>query len=381
MRDLHPELNRDGRLIEIKREWAPALSVVIPTTDGHALAKQTCDDLEVVSHEGGPVPPTRGRWVLMLDEDGTGALADETFVERVLRLVSFQTPAAPITLHAPVTGAAGWMRLPLSSGDAGRPRGVVAEGHHYLDWSRTAATAPDVAAFCAYLDAVAGPAVRWSYTDRKSDDALPLSEFRQSRPPPEPPDGLLETQGSEVERAFRHHEAWPLFMPSGGLRRLPLARGSRRDGLGAVIDRAWSDWMPPRARQLNLVVDLFGQATLETGPGPSAPSVEATARQPARLPVGWIWTQPFPGTACLSSHVDVPSHSVSYKVSGDIPDGPGVSVLGYVPTRLLPGRIRLRQSIDACMGAVQGPPHVAPLPFVDDTPGAFVEPSVARYPR
>jgi glycosyltransferase involved in cell wall biosynthesis len=377
MRDLHPDLNRNGRLIEIKREWAPALTVVVPPSARRAMAVQTCDDVEVVVHEKGHVPLTRGRWVLLLSEEGLDALADETLVERVLRLVGSATPPPPITLHAPVAGAGGWRRSPLSGPDGGTPRGVVAEGHYYLDWSRSAGTsATDVVAFCAYLDAVAGTKVNWSYAERRSGGtATALAEFRRSRPPPESPKGDVEMLGNEVERAFRHHEALPLFMPAGGLPRLPESRGARSDGLGAVIDRTWSDWLPSRARRLNLVVDVFGQATLEAGLAPSVPSVAATPLQPARIPVGVIWAQPFPGTACLSSHVDAASHAVSYRVSDDRPDGPGISVLGYVPTGYLPGRIRLRQSIEDAIKVVQGPPHASLHSLVDETPGAFVEPS------
>jgi glycosyltransferase involved in cell wall biosynthesis len=380
MRDLHPDLNRHGRLIEIKREWAPALSVVIPAPGAHAMAKQTCDDFELVAHEGAQIPPTRGRWVLLLDEDGMDALADEAFVERVLRLASCAPEPSPIVLLAPVAHAVGWRRLPLSGADGGTRRGVVAEGHFYLDWSRTAPTAtPDVAAFCAYLDAVAGTAARWSYADRTSDvAAAALSGFRRPRPPPERPADPVEFSGSEVERAFRHHEAMPLFMPDGGLPRPPGAGGALRDGLGAVIDRAWSDWMPARSRQLDLVIDVLGRATLETGDLSDARSWEVTARQPARIPVGLLWTQPFPGTACLAEHVDPESNAVTYRVTLEKPAGPGVTVLGYVPTEVLPGRIGLLHSITEGMDAVQGTSRLSLCPVVVQALGAFVEPSVAH---
>jgi hypothetical protein len=377
MRDLHPDLNRHGRLVEIKREWAPALSVVTPVSGAQTVAKQTCDDFEIVSHKGVQIPPVRGRWVLVLDEDGMDALADGAFVERVLRLVGFADKPSPIALHAPMAQDTGWSPLPLSGEGGGTRRAVVAEGHYYLDWSRTAATAtPDVAAFCSYLDAVAGPAARWTYADRTADDgSVALSGFRPSRPPPERPTEPVEFSGSEVERAFRHHEALPLFMPDGGLARPPGAGGSLGDGLGAVIERAWSDWMPSRARQLDLVVDIFGHATLETGDLSEARSPEATARQPARVPVGLLWTQPFPGTACLAEHLDPSSQAVTYQVTSEKQAGPGVTVLGYVPTEFLPGRIKLLRAIGQGMDAVQGPQRLSSPPVVDLAPGAFVEPS------
>jgi hypothetical protein len=71
MQPLGPDANESGRLIGIKSEWAPALSVVVPHPGTHVVAGQTCDDFEVVAHEAGRPPRVRGRWVLMLDEGGT----------------------------------------------------------------------------------------------------------------------------------------------------------------------------------------------------------------------------------------------------------------------------------------------------------------------
>lgn len=369
-RHLHPELDVGGRLVQIKRVWAPALSVVVPMSGQHSVADQSCDDFEIVVRGETSVPRTRGRWVLMLEGDGLRALRDGTFVERVVRLASGRSPSAPIALHA---GSAGWHPLVEQGAE---PFGVVAEGHYYLDWSRGPdAGATDVAAYCAYLDVTAGPPDRWAYASGTPPEALiPLAQFRPPLPPPEPPNGPLETTASEVERGFRHHEALPLFMPATGIGRLPNPPGPSQDGLGAIVERAWSDWMPPRSLELHLLVDVFGQATLETAASPRAASVRATARGPARLCVGQIWELPFPGTACLSSAVDPSTDDVTYKVTQELGSDSGDTVLGYVPVDFLPGRVQLARSVEEWAAVVRGPQHVTLPRLMDLSPGAYVEP-------
>jgi hypothetical protein len=368
-RHLHPELDEGGRLVRIKRVWAPALSVVVPMSGLDSVADQSCDDFEIVVRGEAGVPPTRGRWVLILEGDGHHALCDDTFVERVVRLASDRSPSAPISLHA---GSAGWHPLVEQGAE---PFGVVAEGHYYLDWSRRpAAGATDVAAFCAYLDVTAGPTDRWAYANGTHPRTLnPLAAFRPALPPPEPPNGPLETTASEVERGFRHHEALPLFMPAAGIVRLPNPPGPSHDSVGAIVERAWSEWMPPRSLELHLLVDVFGRATLETAGSPRAASRRATARGPARLCVGQIWELPFPGTACLSSAVDPSTDEITYKVTRESETDAGDTVLGYVPVDFLPGRVPLARSVEEWAAVV----HVTPPRLLDLSPGAYVEPARA----
>jgi glycosyltransferase involved in cell wall biosynthesis len=374
---LHPELDRPGRLIEIKREWAPALSVIVPVSGERVVADQSCDDFEIVVRPSRGVPRTRGRWVLMLEEEGLGAFDDPTLVERVLRLAGDLTPSTPITLYPGPAEGGGWHTTVTPEGRA--PWGVVAEGHFHLDWSkRFDPGATGVAGFCAYLDLTAGTAVPWAYGHTTPPgEGVPLSEFRAARLPPELPEGAVEHTSSEVERGFRHHEARPLFMPAGGLGRLPHAPGPGQDGLGAIVDRAWANWMPSRAVELVVVVDVFGEATLETSASPITASPLASSRCPARLSVGYIWTQPFPGTACLSSRTDDTSGRVTYRVSDD---PAGEVVLGYLPVDLLPGRVALERSIAGCLGAVCGPRQVTPPQLAILSAMAYVEPSESRPP-
>jgi hypothetical protein len=373
-RALHPEINRRGRLMEIKREWAPALSVIVRTPGTHPVVEQSCDDFEVVLLRGDGVPRVRGRWVLMLEVEGMGVLHDATFVERLLRLARDQLPSVPIALHPGAPSDVEWNPLVAPAG--GPPFGIVAEGHFYLDWSkRVEPGATDVAAFCTYLAETARAPLRWGYTaSAPQADGVLLTAFRPPRPPPKAPDGEVETLASEIERGFRHHETLPLFMPASGFGRLPNAPEPSQDGLGAIVGRAWSDWMPARSLELVLVIDVFGEATLETSASPIDASSFASSREPARLTVGCLWTQPFPGTACLLSTTDASTQRVTYRVTRDAAMDSGEAILGYLPVDILPGRLALERAIERCLHAVGGPSQVIAPQVADLTPEVYVEP-------
>ena len=389
VREHHPDLSEGGRLLAIKREWAPALSVIVRSSDEHVVADQTCDDFEIVVYEGERAPPARGRWILMLADHGAGALGDPRFVERVIRLASGQARPAPIYLYPPAatTATTGGWRLIDRSAATRAPFGIVAGGYLYADWRGMAGGGTvDQAHFCAQLDASVGtelgPALCWEYAGMPNKAVLPLLTFRPPRPPPAPPGDPLEATSNEVERAFRHLEAAPLFMPADGAPRLPIAPDPTRDGLEAIIEQEWLNWMPSRSLQLNLVVDVLGRSTLETSAHPDAGSLDATSTDPATVPVGWMWAQPFPGTACLLSHRDPSTLAVSYRVILEGAVEPGDAVLGYVPTEFLPGRIGLLSAIEKSIGTVRGPRGVKPPLLRDLPPEVFVEPpSVPPPPR
>jgi glycosyltransferase involved in cell wall biosynthesis len=379
-RRLHPELDRPGRLVEVKREWAPALSVVMPVSTAYVVTDQSCDDFEIVVRQGEGTPRVRGRWVLLLEEQGVDALADATFVERVLRLVNVRSSSTPIVLYPGRVADEGWRVMVAPDGAA--PWGLVAEGHFYLDWrTRVRPKATDLAAFRAYLEATAGAADGWTFAPTKAPGAgVPVAAFRAPRPPPEPPQGEVETTASEVERGFRHHEALPLFMPASGPRRLPHAPTPSQDGLAALMARAWSDWLPARAVELVLVVDILGAATLETSSSPIIGLAEASSLEPARLSVGFVWTEPFPGTTSLTWRADDATHPITYRVAAETGADVTEAVLGYLPVDFLPGRVVLREAVARCLGAVRGPRQVTPPQLVDLTPGVYIEPAGDAWP-
>jgi hypothetical protein len=364
MRVLHPGLDDDGRLLGIKAEWVPALSVVAPAGGGQTVAEQTCGDFELVRPDGVQPPATRGRWVILLDPSGVAALGDRTFVERVIRLVGGQKPSAPVALRWRADARTGWRR---SAPAAGPPFAVVAEGHFYQDWRRGVPDgANGLTAFVDYLTAMTAPAAPWECgRPAAAADGVALAAFRSCRPPPPPPLDEVAMSGSEVERAFRHHEARPLFLPEGGRARFPTAPDAS--------DEAWAEWRPARAVRLDLVVDLHGASTLEVGAGPAPTIGPASARGPARVPLGWIWSQPFPGTACLLARRDGTRSGLVYDVAGEAPPEPGVAVLGHVPVAHLPGRIALRRALEGGGRLVEGPATLT-LPHLTDPAGAsFVE--------
>ncbi len=387
VREHHPDLSERGRLLAIKREWAPALSVIVRSSDETVVADQTCDDFEIVVYEGERAPAARGRWILMLADNGAGALGDRWFVERVIRLASGQARPAPIYLYAPAASTAttgGW-RLIDRPAATRAPFGVVAGGYLYADWRGMAGSgSANQAHFRAQLDASVGTelgtAVCWEYAGMPEEAALPLVKFRPPRPPPSPAANPLEATSNEVERAFRHLEASPLFMPADGAPRLPDGPHPTGDGLGAILEQEWLQWMPSRSLQLNLVVDVLGRSTLQTCAHPDAGSLDASATEPATVPVGWMWAQPFPGTACLLSQRDPSTLAVSYRVTLDGAAEPGDEVLGYVPTEFLPGRIGLLASIERSIGTVRGPRRVTPPSLGDLPTEVFVEPPAVPPP-
>jgi hypothetical protein len=389
VRDLHPELNDSRRLIGIKREWAPALSVAVPEGLDLAVTRQTCDDFEVVPRSGAEAPALRGRWVLVLEDAGSHVLEDPTFVERVLRLAAARPTPLALTVRAAMHPGCGWRRA--DGRDKGVPLGLVVEGATYTNWRESSGS--DMAGFPLlynHLASVGGGGEEWDYGgappgwgDGRGTGLTPLAAPRP--PPGEAEIGLapgadpaLATRGAEFERAFRQLEAKPLFIPDGGYRRLPEPPGTFRDGLEAVTERAWSDWMPPRSARLHLVVDEWGQGTLAAADRGGLG--RANPEGPDRLFVGWIWAQPFPGTTALYEWFDLKTHSVAYRVSDEPPRDSSEVALGYVAKEPLPGRIELLQALEAAGGAARGQARVR-LPVIEGAhAGLYVERASARSP-
>jgi hypothetical protein len=384
VRDLHPRLNDSRRLVEIKREWAPALSIVVPPSSEPQLADQTCDDFEVVHQVGQQAPPVRGRWVLMLGDKAGDVLTDPTFVERVVRLAADRADAIGISLHAAATPVAGWR--PSTKPEAGPFLGMVVRGSTYSHWwETTSPTTAEFAPFFNHLDSLS-EGTCWEYggpaPHSVPSSVLPLSAFRPPRPPPGPVElgdvpghramSDLAEQGGEAERGFRLNDTPPLLIPPGGVTRLPAPPGAFRDGLEALTERAWSEWIPSRARRLDLVVDLVGQTTLEAVE-PQATAPQRSAPVAARGSVGWIWSQPFPGTTCLFSWFDLRTHSISYRVADEPSGEKGEVPMGYLATEALPGRFELLSALEECRHTLQDSQRIA-LPHIEGATGAvFVE--------
>ena len=133
----HPGLYE--RRDEIKREWAPALSIVLldeqrDSWDSErtaALDHQTCRDFKVIAGEDSTVQETlhraRGRWVLLLPVSNAPALESSSFVEKLLHCFR-RNPDSPTIVLA---------RSPQS------PRHLFAQ----LDDSQRLSAAPAAVAF------------------------------------------------------------------------------------------------------------------------------------------------------------------------------------------------------------------------------------------
>jgi len=367
VQSLHPELDSE-RLIEIKREWAPALSIVLLDESSWVdITEQTCDDFEVVQLEGAAAPRLRGRFVMLLDGKGMDLLRDNTFVERTLRLLAEREPPTVVTIYRSLSSGRVWTRV--THPEEHDRVGVVMDGVTYDRWREQ--RQPATGGLDSLLeDSV--PLVRAGdhlVYGRSSaawavDTGAPwLTRSRPRRmaripPPAASSEGeasadlqdpwlpeRLDRLGSEVERTFRHHEAQVLFIPAGGFRQLPDPPGGHQDGLEAIRRRAWSDWMPARSVRLDLVVDAFGRPMLETFDGRADSRAAQVSRRTTRSAIGWLWSQPFPGTVGLFSRIDLRTHVRSYYVADQRPETSDDIVVGYAAREMLPGRISLRQSL------------------------------------
>jgi len=117
IRRRRPEYFTPDLLARLKREWAPALTIVAPHADGDRAETQITEDYEVVPAEG--IRTTRGRY-LLLAPDGAGRSWTATrsswrscwpFTRRSLRWMPCSWSARPPAASPPVAGA----------GDRGRP--------------------------------------------------------------------------------------------------------------------------------------------------------------------------------------------------------------------------------------------------------------------
>jgi hypothetical protein len=362
VRDLHPEFNDSERLIEIKREWCPALSVIVSQNSYRDPARQTCDDFELVPVPSDrKAPRARGRWVLVLDAEHTDLLGDPTFVERIIRLMSRQSSSKMLKLHRSAMPSPAWGRLSMGGGHS--PIALVMDGTSYALWSqRVTLDLENFSRFFARVGGLLAGADSWSYwIDERRVLSAPKSEGRTLRPPPpideecaqekngeaeSPwPATKLARQGSTFEQSFRHFECRPLFVPDGGFRRLPVPPASYRDELEAITQEAWSDWMPARSVRLDLVIDATGRTKLESLDRRAIAKTSFGVGR-ARHQIGWIWSQPFPGTVALFEQFDDKTHQVSYRVADNDDLAEGDVALGYIATQPLPGRVILQRSLE-----------------------------------
>ena len=390
---LHPDLYDHRRLVEVKRRWAPGLSIVLPPGRVPAMAPQTCDDFEIVAVASDRVVPrVRGRWILFLDEPGRDLMENPALVERVVRLAERRSGPAAVGLargQGPIVG--GWSRTEDGSQSA---VGVMMDAATYGDFC---SVEPPRA---ARLDGLLGwlqPLTRpdewwevdpsWGRSDGQTGGGAPRparGTGDQSALPP-PPAGVGLSSGdtddlfhraAQVEAVFRHEEAPPLYVPQGGYGRLPEPVRGFRDGLAALTQKAWRDWSPSRTRSLRLVCDVGGLLHLDTVDDDAGPP--ATAVNWSEI-IGRVWVRPFPGTATLYSRVDIRTHARTYRVAEGPPTDRFELPIGYVTTEPLPGTEPLTRRLEEAVrvgSSGRGP--ATDVTVTVETEGAYLERAPAR---
>jgi hypothetical protein len=314
---VHPELFGDRSLIEVKCRWAPALSVVTTSPPPIDVAHQTCGDFELlVAPDVGPMPQARGRWVVVVEPKGMGGFSDPGFIERLLRLALRNPDTAAFGLaHVPDDRlTVPWERM------LGRPVAVLLGGLAYAQWRVDAHLGPDgLGPVLEDLVQPQGitewwrsPSVR-NHSTRPAPD--PVDAFSTAEPstlaPSLPPDN--DPQNSEAH--FRWSEAAPVFIPKGGLRRMPKPPRGYRDGAHAIAEGAWATWKPERTVRLDLVRRLDGSARLEAVD--DITSSRAPSEGELRVSLGRAWTEPLSGTACLAAGTNQLTNAPVYRVTTD----------------------------------------------------------------
>ncbi len=394
IRELHPDLYGSRTLVDVKRQWSPALSVVGGNELEVNLVAQTCDDFElvVVSEKSAATaeatPPARGRWVAVITQGEGSILADATFVERALRLLEHRSVPVALGLETEVQDHTGRR---VDETTRGRLIGAIVDGARYATWIGEATRGQ----LLEYLARSGEPTI-WLTCRQpvlvggtRPTRAETADVLRQRRPPP-----ALETtiqtglvdqtratlalaeQAAANEAAFRWSETPTLYVPAGGLLNVPEPPRGFKDGLTAITQRAWVRWAPSRTRRLDLVIDSHGRSLFESVDDDAPPAAAGTDR----LTIGRIWVRPFPGTACLYSNVDVLTHAYTYRVSDDQPSSRYELPVGYVATEDLPGSVDLREALDSAVSSSGGARRMLDLPEIDSGgTTAYIERTRSNY--
>jgi Glycosyl transferase family 2 len=404
LRELHPELFEPRRMIELKRVWSPALSIVLTGVEGRelasAMARQTCDDYELVGSRHRRV---RGRWVLLLDGSSTRndaareLLQRPDLVERVLRsaLEMPQGSALRLIGGRPEDASARWQKLSMA--DSELTVGVVVEGRRYEEWrsSPPDADVEDGQRVQSQMTALvgqpeAGQQYRWVGNGRRPIRPSPRADQNRTTalPPPQAVTGHEATASGagrseltkQLEESFEQERAarWaaaPLFFTAEGVRRSPEPPRGYEDAAEALSSRAWDTWAPSFTARLDLVVDHLGHGLLEITYDVE-PSDHRTPPAGLRVSLGRLWTRKFPGTMALYARTDVYTHRVAYRLSAGPTESNHEVRLGYVATEPLSDMVSLAHQIELAVAGLESVCESLTPPTIDiPEPGVFLEPA------
>ncbi|MDA8357211.1 MAG: glycosyltransferase family A protein [Actinomycetota bacterium] len=354
---VHPELFGDASMIEVKRSWAPALSIVTSSPELVDAEGQSCADFEVLFAPGvGAMPQARGRWIVVVGPAGMDGFSDPGFVERLIRLALCNPDMSAFGLahlepgnlepgnlepgsigradlepaDIPIDRRSGWHR---NASEPGHAAAVVINGAAYAHWRLSARLGPDG------LDPVLEDLVRtqgitdwWRLAPGPIPPVVPaphrIGTFAGTEAslldPGLPPDN--DSQNSEAH--FRWSEPAPVFLPKDGLRRIPIPPRGYRDGAHAIAEGAWAHWKPESTVRLDLVRRLDGCARLEAVDDVSGPQVPN--ENELRVSLGRVWTEPLRGTACLAAGTDQLTNAPVYRVTNDPTLSAGELPVAYV---------------------------------------------------
>ena len=301
--------------------------------------------------------------------------ATRWFVERVIRLASGLAHPAPLYLYRPEAHC-GDDRGMAADRPAGRPASAVRHRRWWVPllglegdgrWRHRRPGPLLRSTRCVGRDRARAGGVlgvrRGARCGRSPSPHVP-AVAPSARPAQRSDGGIRERSGASVSASGG------ITAVHAGPWRAPTARGSRtrpRDGLEAIIEQAWLEWMPSRSLQLNLVVDVLGQSTLGDLPAPGRwvgwtprPRIRRRSRS-----VGYGRSR-FPAQRACCRSRDPSTLAVSYRVSLDGAAAPGDAVLGYVADRVPPRADRAScPLLREALGAVRGPQRVTPPPLAD----------------
>jgi len=347
---LHPTLFTGDALIEVKRQWSPALTIVLAGAGATTIADQTCGDFEIVDapHDGG-MPDARGRWVVVIDRSGSSVLLDPEFVERLVRLALGRPAGTVLGLVTVDTPGATWRRVARA---ASRGATAVLMGGESYAQRRASARG-----------GVGGPAelVEEMTRTRRTPEwwACPVgpsgsgsgsgSAGGSLRSPVTGPGIPPDNDPKNIEAQFRWTEAAPLFMPLGGPRRVPRPPAGFQNGVEAITKKAWAGWAPQCTVRLDLVRRANGSTFLDVVddrfPSPYR-------EMEVRVSLGRAWTRPLIGTTCLAVRLDTVTHALNYRVMSPRTAAEDDQPIAYVYTTPLPDSIDLRRAFDKARHAL-----------------------------